>query len=174
MAISLYDISIPSYLQTLHAASGYLEKAAAHFKEKGVDLEEIVSTRLSPDMLPFRFQIQSIVHHSVGAIEGIKHGSFRPPSDLPDHNFLALQELVVEANQTLQQVMPDHVNGHEEAEVAFEIRDTRLLFTALGFLTSFSLPNFYFHAATAYDILRSKGVPVGKRDYLGKLRLRKS
>jgi hypothetical protein len=64
------------------------------------------------------------------------------------------------------------VNGHEGSEVIFEFRDRRLPFTALGFLTSFSLPNFYFHATTAYDILRSRGVPVGKRDYLGQLRLK--
>jgi hypothetical protein len=56
--------------------------------------------------------------------------------------------------------------------VIFEFRNTRLPFTAEEFLLSFSLPNFHFHATTAYDILRSKGVPLGKRDYLGALRLR--
>ena len=57
-------------------------------------------------------------------------------------------------------------------DVVFEVRDMKLPFTTEGFLLSFSLPNFYFHAATAYDILRTKGVPLGKRDFLGKMRLK--
>ena len=172
MTISLYDISVTSYLQTLGAVAGYLDKGLSHCREKSVDPGEIVETRLYPDMLPFRFQIQSLVHHSVGAIEGIKRGKFSPPKDLPAHDYPALQGLVAEARQTLQSLAPDVVNGYESAEVVFEFRERRLPFTALGFLASFSLPNFYFHATTAYDILRSKGVPVGKRDFLGQLRLK--
>ena len=172
MAISFYDISVASNLQTLGAVAGYLDKGMSHCGEKSVDPEEIVETRLYPDMLPFRFQIQSLVHHSVGAIEGIKRGRFSPPRDLPAHDYRALQALVAEASQTLRGLAPEAVNGYEGSEVVFEFRDRKLPFAALGFLTSFSLPNFYFHAATAYDILRSRGVAVGKRDFLGQLRLK--
>jgi uncharacterized protein len=172
VAISIYDVSVPSYLQTLGAVGAVLDKGLVHFKETGVDPEQIVEARLHPDMLPFRFQVQSVVHHSVGAMEGIKRGVFAPPKDLPNHDFQALQGIVAEARQKLQLLTPEIVDGYEGAGVVFEVRNMKLAFTTVGFLASFSLPNFYFHATTAYDILRSKGVPLGKRDYLGQLRLK--
>ena len=173
MAASLYDICVPSYLQTLGAVSAFLEKALVHLREHHIAPEEIVETRLYADMLPFRFQIQSIVHHSVGAIEGIKNGLFRPPTDLPAHSYHELQGLVADARETLQKVAPDAINARAGSDMVFEIRGTKVPFTTEGFVQSFSLPNFYFHATTAYDILRSKGVAVGKRDYLGQMRLKK-
>jgi len=114
-----------------------------------------------------------VVHHSVGAIEGIRQGVFRPPpSDLPAHGYEELQKLVRDARETLQQIPPETVNARVGADMVFEIRGTKVPFTAEGFVLSFSLPNFYFHATTAYDILRSKGAPLGKRDYLGRMRLK--
>jgi hypothetical protein len=75
VAIALYDLSVANYLQTLGAVVGFLEKGLAHFTTNHVDLDEIVETRLAPDMLPFRFQLQSVAHHSLGAIEGVKKDS---------------------------------------------------------------------------------------------------
>jgi hypothetical protein len=172
MAISIYDISVSNYLQTLGAVGAFLDRALAHFGDNKVAVQEIVETRLFPDMLPFRFQIQSVVHHSVGAIEAIQHGIFRPARDLPSHTYQELQGIVADAVQTLRRVTPETVDGREGADVVFEFRGTKVPFTAQGFLLSFSLPNFYFHATTAYDILRSKGVPLGKPDYMGRMRLK--
>ena len=124
-------------------------------------------------MLPFRFQIQSLVHHSVGALEGVRNGVLRPAADLPQHDYRALQGIVSDARRAMDNLSREAVDALQDAGVMFEFRDRKLPFTALDFLTSFSLPNFYFHTTTAYDILRSKGVPVGKRDYLGQLRLKK-
>ena len=172
MAISLYDLSVANYLQTLGAVAGFLEKGLAHFTANGVDLDGVVETRLVPDMLPFRFQVQSVAHHSLGAIEGVKNGLFQPPPQAPAYDYRGLQQLVGEAREALQKVTPAEVNGLEGKDVLFQIRDFRMPFTAEGFLLSFSLPNFYFHATTAYDILRMKGVPIGKRDYMGQMRLK--
>ncbi len=172
MAISLYDVSVVSYLQTLGAVSGFLDRGLSYCRDNKLDPEEIVETRLHPDMLPFRFQVQSVVHHSLGAIEGIRKGVFRPPADLLPLNYLALQSLIADAGDALKRLTPAEIDAYEGGEVIFEFRNTRLPFTAEEFLLSFSLPNFHFHATTAYDILRSKGVPLGKRDYLGALRLR--
>ncbi len=170
--MTLFDISVLNYLQTLGAVGAFLEKAQAHFRENNVALEDIVETRLYPDMLPFRFQIQSVVHHSVGAIEGLRQGVFRPPQDLAKHDYQELQKLVADARASLEAVTPESVNARAGADMVFEIRGTKVPFTAEGFVLSFSLPNFYFHATTAYDILRSKGVPIGKRDFLGRMRLK--
>jgi hypothetical protein len=172
MAISLYDVSVANYLQTLGAVSGFLEKGLAHFTANKVDLGEVVETRLCPDMLPFRFQIQSVAHHSRGAIDGMKKGLFQPPPPAPAYDYRALQNLIADALEALRQVTPSEVNALEGTDVVFQLREFKMPFTAEGFLLSFSLPNFYFHAATAYDILRTKGVPLGKRDYLGPMRLK--
>lgn len=172
MAISLYEASVLNYLQTLGAVSGYLQKGLTHCRDNDIDPEQIVETRIYPDMLPFRFQIQSVVHHSAGAIEGMKKGLFRPPADLPPHDYAALQAMVGDTHAALAKLSPGDVNAMAGAEVIFEYREHKLPFTAEGFLLSFSLPNLYFHATTAYDILRAKGVPLGKRDYLGTLRLK--
>ena len=172
MAIALYELSVANYLQTLGAVVGFLEKGLAHFTANDVDLDEVVETRLFPDVLPFRFQLQSVAHHSLGAIEGVKKGLFLPPPQAPAYDYRGLQQLVADAREALQKVTPAEVNALEGKDVIFQLRDFKMPFTAEGFLLSFSLPNFYFHATTAYDILRVKGVPIGKRDFLGPMRLK--
>ena len=172
MTMSLYDVCVPSYLQTLAAAAGVLDKGLAHCRENGIDPEAMVETRLYPDMLPLRFQIQSVAHHSQGAIDAVHGGVFRPPGDLPALDYAGLQALVAQTRDGLGKCQPDALNAREGTELIFEFRKNRLPFTARDFLLSFSLPNFYFHATTAYDILRSNGVPLGKRDYLGQLRMK--
>jgi len=172
MATSLYDLSVANYLQTLGAVSGFLEKGLAHFTANNVEPNEVVEARLFADMLPFRFQLQSVAHHSLGAIEGVKKGVFMPPDGSPAHDYRGLQKLVADTQASLQKLQPSDVNTLEGKDVTFEMRGLKLPFTAEGFLLSFSLPNFYFHAATAYDILRMKGVPLGKRDFMGRLRMK--
>ena len=71
-----------------------------------------------------------------------------------------------------EKLTPADVNALDGKDIIFQIRDTKMPFTAENFLLSFSLPNFYFHATTAYDILRTKGVPLGKRDFLGRMRMK--
>ncbi len=79
MAISLYDISVSTYLQVLGGLAGVLEKGAEYAGKNDLDLVEIVQTKLRPDMLPFRFQVVATVHQSLGAIKGIREGLFTPP-----------------------------------------------------------------------------------------------
>jgi hypothetical protein len=172
MAFSLYDASVAHYLQILGAIGGVLEKGLVHFREKGIDPEEIVDTRLIGDMQPLRFQVVSVAHHSRGAMEAAKNGVFVPPSAKPDLNYAALQALVTDARNELAALTPEAVNALEGREVLFKISDRTMPFTAEGFLMSFSLPNFYFHSTTTYDILRHKGVPIGKRDFMGRLKLK--
>jgi uncharacterized protein len=172
MALLLYDATVASYLQILGAVDGFLEKSRIHFCEKGIDLAEIVEARLVPDMLPFRFQIFSIAHHSRGAMEAAKNGVFTPSSGKPDLDYAALQALVTEARNELSVLTPEAVNALVGHDVTFRLGDRALPFTAEGFLISFSLPNFFFHATTAYDILRHKGAPLGKRDFVGRLKLK--
>ena len=172
MAISLYDVSVTSFLQVLGAVSGFLDKGLAHCTQAGVDPETIVGTRLHDDMLPFRFQIVSVAHHSRGALEGAKAGLFAPPGGVPDLKYADLQALVADAQAALKALTPDEVNALEGRDMVFQIGSRQMPFTVEGFLLSFSTPNLHFHATTAYDILRQSGVPLGKRDYMGQMRLK--
>ena len=149
MAISLYDVTVASYLQALGGVSGFLDRGLAHCRDNNIDPEEIVETRLYGDMLPFRFQIVSVAHHSAGAIEGVKNGAFAPPSDTRPHDYAALQGVVAETRDKLAKLSREEVNALEGGDVLFQIRDFKMPFTAENFLMSFSLPNFYFHATTA-------------------------
>jgi hypothetical protein len=173
MATSLYDLSVPTYLQTLGGVEGFLGRGLAHCQEKSIDPNEVVETRLAADILPFRFQVWAVAHHSIGAMRGVKEGVFAPPAQLPALDYAGLQKTVTEAREALEKLTPADVNALDGKDVIFQIRDTKLPFTAAEFLLSFSLPNFHFHATTAYDILRMKGVPLGKRDYLGRMRLKR-
>lgn len=172
MAISLYDLSVGTYLQTLGAVEGILTKGATHFQEQKADTAAVLETRLHADMLPLKFQIHSTVHHSLGAIRGVQAGIFRPPAPVPVTDYSGFQKTVTEAREALQEIRPEEINALMGKDVAFEIGDRKLPFTAEGFLQSFSLPNFFFHATTTYDILRTKGVPLGKRDFMGRMKLK--
>ena len=171
MVMSLYDSCVPAYLQILGATEGFLSRGLSHFNDNNVDPNEIVETRLFADMLPFRFQIVAVAHHSAGALAGAKAGAFAPPGP-STADYAGLQKLVSDAKQALESVKPEEVNALEGKDVTFSVRDMKLPFKAEGFLMTFSMPNFHFHATTAYDILRTKGVPLGKRDFLGKLKLK--
>ena len=165
MAISLYDCSVTSFLQVLGAVSGFLEKGRVHLAEAGGDVEAIVATRLHDDMLPFAFQIASVAHHSKGALAGAKAGVFNP-------TYADLQQWVADAQAELKALSPDEVNALEGKDMIFQLGSRQLPFTVENFLLSFSTPNLHFHATTAYDILRQAGVPLGKRDYMGAMRLK--
>jgi hypothetical protein len=171
MAISLYDLSVGSYLQALGAVSAFLAKGREHCEKTGIDLDEIVETRLYEDMLPFRFQLISVAHHSLGAIQGVEAGVFSPPPSL-DLDYDGLHKHVDAARTELEGYSRESIEALEDNDMIFKLGDMELPFTAQGFLMSFSLPNFYFHVTTAYDILRMRGIPLGKRDVMGRMRLK--
>ena len=171
MAVSFYDASIGTYLQTLGGVIGFLEKGRAHCEAKGVDLGEIVETRLYPDMNPFRFQIWAVEHMTRGALKGLQSGRFSPPAPVEPLDFGGLQQLVKDTHAELAALSRESVDALEGNHVVFSIGDFKMPFTAANFVLSFSLPNLFFHATTAYDMLRMKGAPLGKIDFLGALRI---
>jgi hypothetical protein len=170
MTISLYDLSVPTFLQTTRAAGSLLDRAVRHCAEIGTDPDDFVEARLFEDMAPFHFQIEAAWHHSVWGLEAVKTGVFGPPALVGPVPFAELQAMIGKAETALEAFTPDEVNGWAGKDLNLQIGPRRLAFTSETFILSFSLPNFHFHAVTAYDILRSRGVPLGKRDYEGRLR----
>ncbi len=168
MPITLYDATVAPFLQTLSATENVLLKGADWCQESGFDPNDAVAHRLREDMLPLQFQIISVAHHSLGAIQGVEGGTFTPPPTL-DLDFAGLQELVTDARSKLAEYDREAINALGDRELTFKTQSFSLDFGGQDFLLSFSVPNFYFHVTTAYDILRNLGVPLGKRDYLGQL-----
>jgi hypothetical protein len=173
MGFSLYAATIPSYQQILGSVSGLLTTAETFCAEKHLAPEEIIQARLALDMLPFAYQVKSTAVHSLGAIEGVRRGSFSPDVTPPPETFAALKTRIAETLSALEQIQPSEIESFIGRDMRFVRGEHQLNFTAENFLLSFSQPNFYFHAATTYDILRWKGVRIGKRDFTGKLRLKK-
>jgi hypothetical protein len=170
MAFTLYAATIPSYLQILESVSRLIDKAESFCSENGLEPEAVIQARLADDMLPFAYQVKSATVHSIGAIEGARKGVFSPDMSTPPATFDALRERVAEAVAALKAVDPDEMESFIGREMRFEFGTHSMDFRAEEFLLSFSQPNFYFHAATAYDILRMKGVEIGKRDFNGRVR----
>lgn len=172
MAISFYDLGVPTFLQTLGAMGGFLDRAAAHCAQTGGDPDDFVHLRLFEDMAPFHFQIEAAWHHAVWGLEAAKTGSFAPPALVGPVPFADLRAMIRKGEAALEALVPEEVDGWAGRALDLQIGPRRLAFTSETFLLSFSLPNFHFHAVTAYDILRAHGVPLGKRDYEGRLRTR--
>jgi hypothetical protein len=152
--------------------AGLLEKGEAHCAAKSIAPSELIEARLFEDMFPFSYQVKSTIVHSVGALEALARGVFSPDLTPPPTTFADLKHKVAGALQRLEAFTPADINCYEGADMRFEFKEFKLPFTAENFLMSFSMPNFYFHATTAYDILRHEGVMVGKRDFTGPLRLK--
>ena len=173
MPISLYDAVVASNIQILGAVDALLDKAEAFCGEQGIAPPELIDARLAPDMLPFGYQVKSCAHHSVGGIEGTRAGRFSPDMTPWPTGFDGLHELLREAIGALAAIDAEEFDKLAEADTAFLFGEMTVPFGGANFLLSFSQPNFYFHATTAYAILRMKGVPLGKRDFLGELRVKR-
>ena len=171
MSTSLYDLSVGSYLQTVGGVKNFMAKGAEYCNENGISLDDVVATKLQEDMLPFHFQAVCVAHHSINAVRGVMAGEFRPPNGFDDTDYAGLQGYVAQALADLHEVDADELNACSGKTVLFKIGGNEIPFTAENFILSFSLPNLYFHATTAYDILRMQGAPLGKMDFLGQLRM---
>lgn len=172
MALSLYSVTVPAYLQTLGAVLGLINKAEAHCQEHNTAPADLLQARLAPDMLPFAYQVKSTCVHSLGAIEGVRRGLFSPDMSAPPDTFAALQARVNDTVVALTEIKPQEIDGFTGRAMRFAFGERTIDFLAEDFLLTFSQPNFYFHAATAYDILRWQGLKLTKRDFMGRMRIK--
>jgi hypothetical protein len=165
LSLSLYDVSIPIYIRMLGNLAHFLDKAEAHANETGVELKTYAEAGLGHGMFPLARQIQLASDAAKGGAARL--AGIEAPA-MPDTE-TTFPELVVRIQKTiafLESVRRDQVDGQEDREIVLPLPNRSLDFTGLSFLTTFSLPNFLFHVTTAYAILRSQGVPLGKMDFL--------
>jgi hypothetical protein len=172
MSTSLHAAAIGSHLQILAAIAGLLDKAEAHCREHDLPAEDLLGARLAEDMWPFAKQVTCAIQHSAGAVEGVRRGLTGPDLASAPLDFATLRGMLAEAMALLQAVEPAEIDGIADRDMRFEFGDFRMEYTVSDYLLSFALPNFYFHASMAYAILRSRGLAVGKRDFLGRPRVK--
>jgi hypothetical protein len=165
VALSLYDASIPVYLQMLRNLSAILDKAEAHAKETGADLAAWLEARLAPDMLPLSRQIQMVSDAAKGGAARL--AGVTPPS-MPDTEttWAELKARLAKTIAFVDSIKREQVEGDENRTIELPLPNRTMTFTAKDFLFGFSLPNFLFHVTTAYGLLRKEGVPLGKMDFL--------
>ena len=176
MATTLYDLTVGSYTQVLESTLVVLEKGKAYCEENGISLKDMLETKLQDDMQGLYFQLFSVIHHSANALKALSTGEFGPPAgafahEITEQDYDAMIETVKESIAFMHAQDADAINANSGKSVVFKLGKNELPFTTENFVLSFSLPNLYFHATTAYDILRMKGVQIGKMDYLGKLKM---
>lgn len=169
--LSLYDATVPSFLQTLRAVQALLVKAEDFCAQNKIAHEDILEARLVPDMLPFTFQVKQVARHTWGGVQGVMTGQAGRDTAPLAKSFAELHEKLAEAEAGLAALAPETLNALEGGEVLFDVPGYVNRFTAPEFLMSFSQPNFHFHATMTYALLRAKGVEIGKLDYLGKMRV---
>jgi hypothetical protein len=163
MPLSMYQASIPPLVRGLDTLSALLKKGEAHPQAAA-----LVEARLAPDMFTLAGQVQRASDTAKGCaarLAGIDNPSFADT----ETSFAELQERIARTVAFLQSVKPAQIDGSEDKAIAFKAGPYMLTVTGASYLLTFVVPNFFFHVTTAYDILRHKGVPVGKMDYLGAL-----
>lgn len=166
MALSMYDVSVPAYRQMLGGLSGVLQKAIDHFAAEGRDPTGVAALRLIDDMAPFTFQVSQAIAHSKGAIRRLRG---EEPEQPPMQDTLpAMKAAVDETIAWLAEIKPEEIEGTETRDVVMRFPGGETPFKGQAYLLSFALPNFYFHCATAYGLMRAQGVPIGKRDFMGR------
>ena len=166
MPLSLYDITIPAFLRGFRNLSRHLDQAKAHADANALPHEELLTARLYPDMLPLTGQVQRASDTAKFVpvrVAGLK----APPMPDTEATFDELQARIEATVAYLKTVAQDAFDGREGAEVVLKFGPQSFPFTARDYALVFALPNFYFHLTTAYDILRHKGVTLGKLDFIG-------
>lgn len=162
----MYQASIPQFTKMLTNLSNILKKGEDFAIAKKLDSKVLAEGQLASDMFPLTKQVQIAcdqVKNGMARIAGVE-----PPKFEDDEATLAdLQERIAKTIAFANSLKPAQIDGTEAKEIKFSIKEWNFEFVGEQYLLTWIIPNFYFHVTTAYDILRHKGVEIGKTDYLG-------
>lgn len=164
--MEMYDLSVLVFKKKLSVLFEILQKTSHQLYEKGVEQDIILTASLAPDMWNFTKQVQTstdFMKNGSARLAGIELQRF-PDSEA---SLEALQTRIIKTISFLNEIKPDQINGSENKVINIKIIDEEYEFLGSDFLTTFVIPNVYFHISVAYGILRANNVSVGKRDYLG-------
>ena len=166
MNISMYQASAPRFANTLQNLSAILDKAQAHAEARKIDPLVLTSSRLYPDMFTLQRQVQIACDTAKGAVARLA-GVENPKHEDTETTIEELKARIAKTLAFIGTVKAAQIDGSEENEIALKLGTLEVKWKGMQYLLGFAWPNFYFHATTAYDILRHNGVELGKRDFIG-------
>jgi hypothetical protein len=164
--ISMYTASVPVLRQILNSLAAILKKAEDHVEAKKLEPNALLQARLFPDMFPLVRQVQLATDFAKGAAARLG-GVEVPRYDDVEHDFAGLQARLEKTLAFIDSVPRDAIEQGAARDITVGSGDNQRQFQGLTYLLHFALPHFYFHATTAYDILRHNGLDIGKRDFVG-------
>lgn len=164
--MSLYDATVPAFLQILGSLSGLLTKAEAHCNNKNINPDVLLGARLYPDMLPLTRQVQIACDFAAKSCARLTQSEV-PTTPDTEKSFEELRQRLARTIEYVKSFKPTQFDGAETRDVSFAAGPTTMTLKGQQFLSNYALPNFYFHATTTHGILRHNGVEIGKRDFLG-------
>jgi hypothetical protein len=166
MTILIYDASVPVYIRRLEALWEILDKAAGYASRRKIDPAALIQARLYPDMFPLARQVQISCSH---AIRGASRLIGAEPMSINSkaHSFDDLKGLIASTLEFLKNVDAKKMEGMGDREITFPVGEEKRTLRGWDYLLHFSMPNFYFHVTTAYDILRHNGLEIGKANFMG-------
>ncbi len=167
MPVSMYSVSVPVFIQHLGGLSGVLDKAAAHAAARKINEADLLAMRLYPDMFTLARQVRAATDHAVNAAGRLSGRELLKFAN--DETTIAqLKDRIAKAIEYLKAVPAGEVDGTEAKDITITFPNGNVRqFTGQSLLLGNSLPNFFFHCTTAYDILRQLGVDLAKRDFMG-------
>jgi len=166
MSFGMFEASVPAFLQMLKNLSAILDKAEAFAAEREIEPEVLLNWRLASDMFPLVRQIQIAADFAKGTTARLA-GAEVPKYADDEKTFDALKARIAKTVKFVEGFKPKDINGSETRDITLTVGGQEMHFKGEPYLVHFALPNFYFHATTAYDILRSCRVEIGKRDFIG-------
>jgi hypothetical protein len=166
MPFGIYEASIPPLIRGLENLSRILDKAIAQAKSEDRDLNSLLEGRLAPDMFPFTRQVQIVSDTAKGCAARLT-GAEAPSYPDEEKTFPELQQRIGKTIAYLKTFHAEQFEGADARTVTLKFPTGEMSFSGRDYLTSFALPNFYFHITAAYAILRHAGIAVGKMDFLG-------
>ena len=168
MSMSLYAVTVPVFVRTLTNLKAVLQKAKAHAFDHKIEESAFVNARLYPDMFPLSRQVQIATDIARGCAARLA-GVEPPPFEDNEQTFDDLASRIDRTIEYMRSLPEQQFDAAETRAITRPLRGEPHAFTGVNYALQFAMPNVYFHAATAYDILRHNGVPLGKADFLGAL-----
>ncbi len=166
MNISMYQASVPRFINILGNLSKILDKAQAHVDARKIDAAVLPAYRLFPDMLPMTTQVQIACDTAKGVVARLA-GVDIPVFEDNEKTLADLKARIAKTIDFIQTIKPAQIEGSEDKEIVIKRGDKETRYNGMQFLLGHAIPNFYFHVTTTYNILRHNGIEIGKRDYLG-------
>ena len=166
MSFSMYEASVPVFTQILNSLAAIIDKAETHANEKNIDPAALLQARLYPDMFPFTRQVQVATDFAKGCSARLA-GVEVPRYEDTEKSFADLRERIARTVAFISDLPRDAIEASDQRDIVTGSGAKMREFKGQDYLVHYAMPHFYFHATTAYALLRHNGVEIGKKDFIG-------